>query len=379
MAGCQWWGEYGCWSAEDKDGEGKTEGAYCNTTDMLDEGLQAAVRAHPRTCIFAAPGNSTRCWWTHVPTAVKTAEASSASVPLVIDLHGGGGCAGGQLASSGFKALADDLGADAFIIAWPQGAGNGLWASCGSTPAACTESGKQDMATWDDLQFLDRMIATIAASEPRVDVERVYVSGFSLGCMMAQRYAMERSKVVAGLGCHGGELSGVGITSPTELDALKQRFDIQPMPVYSTIGDQDGWFELAEPDWRVWSYWNGCLLLNTTRPVALGSGGPSFSVERVGSSCTACSPALETVLLVIAGGEHTWDARMARRQWDFLKLHRRAGASSHLPQAASEVPDDAWAVMSSAPAGVARSELSKSPTVMRLGLAMLVGVLSALD
>jgi poly(3-hydroxybutyrate) depolymerase len=346
---------------------------------MLDEVLQAAVRAHPRTCILAAPSNSPRCWWTHVPTAVKT--ASSARVPLVIDLHGGGGCAGGQLASSGFKALADDLGADAFIIAWPQGAGNGLWASCGSNPVACLEGGK-DMATWDDLQFLDRMIASIAGSEPRVDVERVYVSGFSLGCMLAQRYAMERSKVVAGLGCHGGELSGVGTTAPAELEALKQRFDIQPMPVYSTIGDQDAWLELADPDWRAWAYWNGCLLVDTRRAVALGSGGPTSGVEHVGSNCTTYSPALETVLLVIADGGHTWDARMARRQWDFLKLYRRTGAAAELPQPASEVDPRQPSGSSQAQgnvdhSGVAGNELSKRTTVMHLGLVVLAVVLSS--
>lgn len=229
------------------------------------------------------------------------------------------------------------------------------------------------MATWDDLQFLDRMIATIAASEPRVDVERVYVTGFSLGCMMAQRYAMERSKLVAGLGCHGGELSGVGTTAQAELDALKQRFGIEPMPVYASIGDQDAWFELAEPDWQAWAYWNGCQLVDTRREVALGSGGPTSGVERVGSSCVAHSPALETVLLVIAGGQHTWDARMAKRQWDFLKTHRRAGAAAELPPPASEVQGD---IASLAAAGVARDDLSKSATV-RLALAILVGFLSA--
>jgi len=41
--------------------------------------------------------------------------------------------------------------------------------------------GATDMATWDDLQFFDRLIATIAASKPRLDVERVYVSGIFCG------------------------------------------------------------------------------------------------------------------------------------------------------------------------------------------------------
>ena len=46
-----------------------------------------------RTCITAAPSGASRCWWTYVPEAVSTSADTSLRVPLVIDMHGGGGCA----------------------------------------------------------------------------------------------------------------------------------------------------------------------------------------------------------------------------------------------------------------------------------------------
>eukprot|EP00935_MAST-01C_sp_MAST-1C-sp1_P001581 g1581.t1 len=365
------------------DKDGKADGAakddaktLCSATDMSGA---AAFANYPRTCINSAPNNSPRCWWTHVPDAVK---AATSQVPLVVDMHGGGGCAYHQEAGSGFKSLSDSLGADSFVTVWPQGA-DSLWASCGSDcasaqgQAAAQEKGSTGLASWDDIGFLTQMISNIVRGEGasdwkgRVDPERVYVTGFSLGCMMAHRFALERSQLVAGLGCHGGELSLVDTTVASELAVLRSRFSVQPMPVYLTIGDQDVWFSLAKPDWRAWSTLNQCAA-NSTAAVTLtassssssagakGAGKTSEStaaLEHVSTGCASMgggsssassssslqpsSPSsatvLETVLLEITGGAHTLDPRMAQRTWAFLSKYRRAGALARLPAAVTEV------------------------------------------
>jgi poly(3-hydroxybutyrate) depolymerase len=356
-------------SSADKDGGSKDGGkgstaSPCTATDMTTDAGTAAFANYPRACIISEPNNGPRCWWTHVPDAVKT---TSAQVPLIIDMHGGGGCASDREASSGFRSLSDSLGADSFITVWPQGAflasSGGLWASCGSDcdsaqgQAAAQEKGSLGLASWDDISFLEQLIANIVNGQGtsdwkgRVDPERVYVSGFSLGCMMAHRFALERSQLVAGLGCHGGELSLVDTTVPLELDALKSRFGTQPMPAYLTIGDQDAWFSLARPDWVAWSYLNECTS-NTTVSVALSASsatadtkaGASKSastaaLEHTSSGCAPVpdSPALETTLLEITGGQHVPDERMAQRTWAFLKQYRRTGALAQLPAAVAEV------------------------------------------
>ena len=90
----------------------------------------------------------------------------------------------------GFKSLSDTLdGSETYITVFPQGYGS-QWGDCGSTCAEASEvhDGKE-LATQDDLSFLTSMIAHIVKSQDgsnpskgRVDAERVYATGFSMGC-----------------------------------------------------------------------------------------------------------------------------------------------------------------------------------------------------
>ena len=48
----------------------------------------------------------------------------------------------------------------------------------------------------DDVGFLREVVAQVAAAHP-VDTTRIYVTGHSYGCMMAQRFLAEASDLVA--------------------------------------------------------------------------------------------------------------------------------------------------------------------------------------
>jgi poly(3-hydroxybutyrate) depolymerase len=271
-------------------------------------------------------------------------------------MHGGGGCAVHEVESSGFKDLSDAEGSNTFITVWPQGASEGpfanQWPSCGSDcnsarGQAVKDAGK-GLASWDEIGFLEQMITNIvkttSSSQPwkdRVDPERIYMTGFSMGCMMAHRFALERSKVVAGFGCHGGELSLIDTDVASELDAEKTKYNLQPMPTYITIGTDDtAWYDKAVVDWRAWSYLNGCSG-ESTRAVNLSSSSRSWddtaAVEHVGHSCASYSPPLETVMMSVTGGGHANDHRMAKFTWDFLRQYTRPGALVELPVAVIEV------------------------------------------
>jgi hypothetical protein len=142
---------------------------------------------------------STRCWWTYVPDAIK--KTTTGKVPLVVDMHGGGGCAGHQVAFSGFKERSDALGAAGFIVAFPQASlheGSAQWGICGSDCAAVNQiqmnsgSGKKTAAA-DDITFLSNMLSYIVKSQSvenpsknRVDAERIYMTGFSMGVSAAR-------------------------------------------------------------------------------------------------------------------------------------------------------------------------------------------------
>jgi len=116
--------------------------------------------SYPKTCINGPPDQGKRCWWTYVPAKVKAAD-SNLKVPLIIDMHGGGGCANHQALSSGFRELADSLDAeDSFIVVWPQGYDQ-QWGTCGSDCDKTKEAAKDGKSIHDidDLEFLSSLVA----------------------------------------------------------------------------------------------------------------------------------------------------------------------------------------------------------------------------
>ena len=159
---------------------------------------------------------------------------------------------------SGYKALAEADGA--FVVVWPQGLGT-QWGSTGADlDFAVSQNAGKDIHSTDDVGFLTRMLARIVAEDgadgslPVVDAERIFATGFSMGCMMAHRLALERSHVLAGFGCHGGTLNGLR-EAGAEREAQAERFDLQPMPAYMTGGSEDEWYSPAP--FEAWGAWNG--------------------------------------------------------------------------------------------------------------------------
>jgi len=313
--------------ADDKSGDGK------------DSPCSDMPTAYTQTCITGPPNNVQRCWWTYVPPAVKA--ESNLTVPLVIDMHGGGGCASDSALGSGFKELSDTLGSESFITVWPQGHTT-QWGTCGSDCAAvAAENTGKEIYSTDDLSFLVNMVATIVKgledSNPakgRIDAERVFATGFSMGCMMSHRLALEHSSILAGFGCHGGTLVHPSNAIAT---TLKTRFDVQPMPVYMTGGSADQWFDMANSVFSLWGSLDSCSATTTTN-IALAPAGEYPNAQR--SVASGCTPAaVEVVRMEITDEPHIMDSRMAKYMWDFLKSpsYRRLGALSALPAASSLV------------------------------------------
>lgn len=303
------------------------EGNLC--TSSVDTGMPSE---YPRSCIRGPPNDGLRCWWTYVPEGLRGGDAGK--VPLVIDMHGGGGCASHEASSSGWKELSDTLGADSFAVVWPQGYGK-LWGTTGNdTEKARAEFDGKTIHSVDDLTFLENMVSRVVrAPGSRVDPERVFATGFSMGCMMSHRLALEKSGIIAGFGCHGGTLVSY---DASDIAGQVRRFDLQRMPVFMTGGDSDEWFTMAEPVFDVWADWNGCNPGNTTTIITLGGTDknkdlPTTADQIVRSSCDGTEPTVEVVRFELTGGTHSPDPRMARYTWDFLKTYRRAGALAELP------------------------------------------------
>ena len=325
-------------------GGGNKDGSSSSNKDKKSEACTESTNpgmpsSFPKTCINGPPDQGLRCWWTYIPASVKKLD-SSVKVPLVIDMHGGGGCASHQALSSGFRELADSLsGKDSFITVWPQGYGY-QWGTCGSDCAAAqakqASSGKT-VHSVDDLTFLASMIAYIVKSDSsdnpsiylkktRVDPERVYSTGFSMGCMMSHRLAMEKSNIIAGFGGHGGTL----IEGGNDLAGEKKKYNIKPMPAYMTGGTDDGWFDMAVNAFNHWATWNECGVVDPTINFNLteskGEKGGSQPIEARLKVQSSCANNANVNRLEIINGKHVPDQRMAKLSYDFLKSYKRANA-----------------------------------------------------
>jgi polyhydroxybutyrate depolymerase len=83
-----------------------------------------------------------------------------------------------------------------FIVAYPQGHNN-LW-NMGWNPITCSVG--IVCPEEDDVGFILQMVDTIMQNHS-IDKSRIYLTGWSNGCGMTQRLAVEASEVFAAAGC----------------------------------------------------------------------------------------------------------------------------------------------------------------------------------
>lgn len=130
-----------------------------------------------------------RCWLLLVPLILN----ESAPAPLLVDMHGNGDDMYQQRWTSDFANISMEQG---FFVAYPQGHNN-AW-NHGSSLIPCSDELR--CSEEDDVGFTLQMLDTIMQNHS-VDKSRVYVTGWSNGCGMTQRLAVQASEVFAAAGC----------------------------------------------------------------------------------------------------------------------------------------------------------------------------------
>jgi poly(3-hydroxybutyrate) depolymerase len=155
-----------------------------------------------RSCVSL--GGLERCWYTLRPPPPQQRQQQQQQhqqqnqlSPLILALHPYGGCADEWLAKSGWEELAAARGA---VLVAPQGAQN----TTSELPLPSWNAGgccgHSDRVGVDDVSFLamvlGRSVATLG-----VDSSRLFVTGHSNGCAMAQRLGVELSQSIAAVAC----------------------------------------------------------------------------------------------------------------------------------------------------------------------------------
>jgi polyhydroxybutyrate depolymerase len=133
-----------------------------------------------------------------VPNSFRT---TTTPVPVVVDMHGFGGTAGGQINTSGWR---EQARMSNLIVAYPQGIGN-AWDSQG---VCCRNDGAGGT---NDINFLKAVARTvIAAAGARADLTNVIATGLSNGGAMTQTLACEAADLFTAAIPVSFQLSGGG-------------------------------------------------------------------------------------------------------------------------------------------------------------------------
>ena len=130
-----------------------------------------------------------RCWLLLVPPILN----KSVPAPLLVDMHGNGDDMYQQRWTSDFANISMEQG---FVVAYPQGHNN-AW-NQGSSLIPCSDELR--CSEEDDVGFILQMLDTIVQNHS-IDQSRVYVTGWSNGCGMTQKLAVQASEVFAASGC----------------------------------------------------------------------------------------------------------------------------------------------------------------------------------
>jgi poly(hydroxyalkanoate) depolymerase family esterase len=156
-------------------------------------------------------GSTTRTFIVYTPTGLPE------QPPLVISMHGLGGSGSQQRTYSGFDKVADK---GKFVVVYPDGV----------YQMSSTSSSKGwDISSNSDVEFISALIDTLKLKY-KIDPNRIYASGFSLGGMMSYKLACTLADKIAAIGPASGFPLGGMISSCTPK---------RPVPICHTHGTLD--------------------------------------------------------------------------------------------------------------------------------------------
>ena len=278
-------------------------------------------------------GGFERCYLVYTPPGHDPARAS----PVVVALHGFAGNARGFRSIAVWEPIADR---EDFIVVYPEGS---------SFPLRWNIGPQANIPAVDDVRFLRDVLADL----PRVaaiDLDRVYLTGFSNGGGMAHRMACQLSDRIAAVGIvdaiDGGMLGECATTRPVPLMAFfgaanpltglnypiwfQRLMDVSmelapPLPPYAV----NAWVQ-------AWANRNGC----TVGPVTLPPQGSATGIRYEG-----CREDAWVVLYWIEGQGHAWpggpailllgksvtDINASEVMWAFFRDHPLTSGSEASP------------------------------------------------
>jgi len=239
-----------------------------------------------------------RSYLVHLPPKEKM----NAPIPVLFNLHGGGGTARGNigLTFGRFNELADR---DGFLVVYPNAIEKN-WND--GRPLDLVKAWKENI---DDVGFISAIVEELKKNYT-IDDDRIFTCGMSNGGFMSSRLLCDRADLFRG---------GAILTATLSTDYLPQCDPSSPVAVMIMNGTDDKLApyeggqikvfnrkrgEIVPTDDYVdfWREKNGCSEAKSEEHIDRKDDGTSVSIQRY----EQCSPQGPVVLYTIHGGGHTW-------------------------------------------------------------------------
>lgn len=245
---------------------------------------------------------------------VPTSYEPNGSTPVVFNFHGFGGTARGQMEWVQMNSLADQQN---FILVFPQGTdldGDAHWNAA--------DLGEDNKSEADDKGFVIELIEQMGRAY-NIDLERVYVTGYSNGSFFSHYLA-----------CTAGEyFAGVASVSGTHLDVGDDCDPGHPMAMINLHGTQDAvvpydggeWYPSTSDVVNWWVAYNGAQQSPEMNSVDSGS----ITIEQYVYPAGTSGVSIEHYKYI--GGDHVWFEETYNGDstgeliWKYLSQYNRSG------------------------------------------------------
>lgn len=246
----------------------------------------------------------TRIYYVHLPPQAGDGQP----LPVVINLHGGGGDALDQERYSGMDTLADDEG---FIAVYPAGTGRFSERLLTWNAGGCCGYAQEESV--DDVGFVRALIDDLS-TVTLIDRSRIYATGLSNGAMMAYRLAAEAGDLVAAIAPVAGAMKMEAFAPARPIPILHIHSIDDPRALYSggtgppfPLTDARVDHEPVETVLAMWAAIDGCPSAPTEAESHTGEAGSA----NAGQTATLwtygpCTDGVEVALWKLTGAGHVW-------------------------------------------------------------------------
>lgn len=249
-------------------------------------------------------GGRDRTYIVHMPPSTPQTK----QLPVVLNLHGGGGRVQSQKSYSRMDALADQEG---FIVVYPNGTGR--MADRLLTWNAGTCCAYSVLNRVDDVGFVLALLKQLEGQAP-IDRGRIYATGLSNGAMMAYRLAAEAGDQIAAIAPVAGGMVVPAIKTSRAVPVMHFHSVDDPRALYhGGLGLPFPFTHHQEmhPDIESmiahWAEHDGCPKTPQVTTELRGKQGPreadQTALEYVYSPCREKT---EVILWKLSGAGHVW-------------------------------------------------------------------------